>query len=74
MSKKRKLWDKTRDGSAANEFTGDHKFGWLMVGCPAVKERDLRRSERRSILPAYTKDGVYGLEDPPGAHLRDPGC
>jgi hypothetical protein len=45
------------DESAANEFTKDRKFGWSMVGCPAVKERDIRRSERWSILPAYTKDG-----------------
>lgn len=45
------------DESAANEFTKDRKFGWSMVGCPAVKERDLRRSERWSILPAYTTGG-----------------
>jgi hypothetical protein len=34
------------DESAANEFTKDRKFGWLMVGYPAVKERDFRRSKR----------------------------
>jgi hypothetical protein len=45
------------DESAANEFTKDRKLGWLMVGCPAVKERDFRRSERWVILPAYTKGG-----------------
>jgi hypothetical protein len=50
------------DESAANEFTKDRKFGWSMVGCPAVKERDLRRSERWSILPAYTKDVVLSQE------------
>ena len=42
------------DESAANEFTKDRKLSWSMVGCPAVKERDLKRSERWSILPAYT--------------------
>lgn len=40
------------DESAANEFK-DRKFDLSMVGCPVVKERDLRRSERWSILPAY---------------------
>jgi hypothetical protein len=44
------------DKSAANEFTKGRKLGWLMVGCPAVKERDFRRSEV-FILPAYTKGG-----------------
>ena len=33
------------DEPTANEFTTDRKLGWLMVGCPAVKERDFRRSE-----------------------------
>jgi len=34
------------DESAANEFTKDRKLGWSMVGCPVVKERDLKRSKR----------------------------
>jgi hypothetical protein len=48
------------DESAANEFTKDRKTGWSLKGCPAVKERDFRRSERWSILPAYTRDGYMG--------------
>jgi hypothetical protein len=32
-------------------------MGWSLKGCPTVKERDFRRSERWSILPAYTRDG-----------------
>jgi hypothetical protein len=46
--------------SNTNEFTKDRKFDWLMVGYPAVKERDFQRSERWSILPAYTKGNHSG--------------
>jgi transposase len=49
------------DESTANEFTKDRKTGWSLKGCPAVKERDFRRSERWSILPAYTRDGWLGI-------------
>ena len=45
------------DESAANEFTKDRKSGWSLRGVSAIKERDFRRSERWSILPAYTSDG-----------------
>jgi transposase len=58
------------DESAANEFTKDRKFGWSMVGCPAVKERDLRRSERWSILPAYTKDGYMAWKIFQGSYTK----
>ena len=81
----RKLWEKTGDveklrsragrgksldESAANEFTKDRKFGWSMVGCPAVKERDFRRSERWSILPAYTKDGYMAWKIFQGSYTK----
>lgn len=36
------------DESAANEFK-DRKFGWSMVGCPVMKERDLRLVYTASI-------------------------
>jgi transposase len=58
------------DESAANEFTKDRKFGWSMVGCPAVKERDLRRSERWSILPAYTTDGYMAWKIFKGSYTK----
>jgi hypothetical protein len=45
------------DESAANEFTKDRKFGWSMIDCLTIKERDFRRSERWLILSAYTRDG-----------------
>ena len=49
------------DESAANEFTKDRKSGWSLKGAPAIKERDFRRSERWSILPAYWQPPPYGL-------------
>jgi transposase len=58
------------DESAANEFTKDRKLGWSMVGCPAVKERDFRRSERWSILPAYTKDGYMAWKIFQGSYTK----
>ena len=58
------------DESAANEFTKDRKFGWSMVGCPAVKERDFRRSERWSILPAYTRDGYMAWKIFKGSYTK----
>jgi hypothetical protein len=56
------------DESAASEFTKDRKFDWSMVGYPAVKERDLRRSERWSILPAYAN--VNGNEGRPEERIE----
>jgi transposase len=41
-----------------------------MVGCPAVKERDFRRSERWSILPAYTKDGYMAWKIFQGSYTK----
>jgi transposase len=58
------------DESAANEFTKDRKFGWSMVGYPAVKERDLRRSERWSILPAYTIGGYMAWKIFKGSYTK----
>jgi len=45
------------DESAANERTMDRKFGWAPIGLPAREIRPAKRSERWSILPAYTLDG-----------------
>ena len=58
------------DESAANEFTKDRKFGWSLVGCPAVKERDFRRSERWSILPAYTTGGYMAWKIFQGSYTK----
>jgi hypothetical protein len=54
-------WDANQlifiDESAANERTGDRKYGWALMGVTPVESRPLTRSERWSILPAYTVDG-----------------
>ncbi|RFU31029.1 hypothetical protein B7463_g5310, partial [Scytalidium lignicola] len=45
------------DESASNERTGDRKYGWAPIGIPAKKKKWLKRSEKWSILPAYTVKG-----------------
>ncbi len=45
------------DKSAANERTGDRKFGWSAVGHTCGVLRPLKRPERWSILPALGHDG-----------------
>jgi DDE superfamily endonuclease len=50
------------DESAANEHTGDRKYGWAPIGVRPIENRSFRRSERWSILPAYTVDGFITWE------------
>ncbi|KAK9369905.1 hypothetical protein V1509DRAFT_638078 [Lipomyces kononenkoae] len=45
------------DDSAANEKTGDRKYGWAPVGVTPDETVPAYRSERYSILPCYTVDG-----------------
>lgn len=45
------------DESAANERTADRKYGWAPVGTTPYTTRSFKRSERWSILSAYTMDG-----------------
>ena len=45
------------DESAANERTGDRKYGWSLEGTICGVSRVLKRSERWSILPALAVDG-----------------
>ena len=45
------------DESACNERTSDRKYGWSPVGTRATLVCYYKRSERFSILPAYTCDG-----------------
>ena len=45
------------DESAANERTKDRKHGWAPVR--PTEHRPHKRSERWSILPAYTSRGGY---------------
>jgi hypothetical protein len=45
------------DESAASEKTKDRKRGWAPLGRRAVSIRSIKRSERWSVLPAYTIEG-----------------
>jgi len=50
------------DESAVSDRTLHRKFGFSPRGTPAVELKQLKRTERWSLLPAYTIDGY--LEDP----------
>ena len=56
------------DESAANERNKDRKFGWAPVGLPAVISALFKRSERWSVLPAYTVDGYMAWEVMQGSY------
>jgi hypothetical protein len=45
------------DESAANERTAYRKYGQAPIGITPVQQQCFKRSERWSILPAYTVDG-----------------
>lgn len=45
------------DESSANEHTKDRKYGWAPIGQKAAVSTIHKRSERWSILPAYTMHG-----------------
>ena len=45
------------DESAYNERTGDRRYGWGPSGQRARVKRWLKKSERWSLLPAYTLEG-----------------
>jgi transposase len=50
------------DESAANERTGDRKWGWAPIGQAAINYVPLKRTKRWSCLPALTSKGY--LDDP----------
>jgi hypothetical protein len=45
------------DESAANERSAHRKYGWAPIGITPHVIVSAKRSERWSILPAYTMDG-----------------
>ena len=51
---------KTRSAEPYNAGYGDRKYGWAESGMPASIKRFLKRSERWSLLPAYS---IEGYED-----------
>lgn len=50
------------DESAANEHTLYRKFGWSAYGILPKASRPVKRSERWSILPAYSLNGVLATQ------------
>jgi hypothetical protein len=50
------------DESAANERTGDRKYGWAPVGMTPYEYSPLKRSERWSILPVYGAEGFLAWD------------
>jgi hypothetical protein len=50
------------DESSANGHTFHRKHGWTSVGVVPHECRQLERSKRRSVLPAYTVDGLITWE------------
>ena len=56
------------DESAANQRTGDHKYGWAPLGVTPHEYRSFKRSERWSVLPAYTADGFIAWDIKHGSY------
>ena len=50
------------DESAANERTMDRKFGWSPIGTSSLQICSAKRTERWSLLPAYTIDGYIAWD------------
>ena len=59
------------DESAASERNKDRKFGWAPVGVPAAVSTLLKRSERWSVLPAYTVNGYMAWEIRQGSYTTE---
>ena len=55
------------DKSAANEHTKDRKRGWAPKEIDPIVYRPAKRSERYSILPAYTLNGLIAYHIIQGA-------
>ena len=45
------------DKSASNERTGHRRYGWAPSGVPCRVRRLLKKTERWSVIPAYTPTG-----------------
>ena len=59
------------DESAANERTQDRKYGWGPIGKALIEERPAKRSERWSILPAYTVKGYITWDIVHGSYTAE---
>ncbi len=59
------------DESAANERSAHRKYGWAPVGITPHEYKSIKRSERWSILPAYTADGFITWEIIQGSYSTE---
>jgi hypothetical protein len=59
------------DESAANERTGDRKYGWAPVGKTPFEYTPFKRSERWSILPVYSSEGFLAWDIIQGSWKKD---
>jgi hypothetical protein len=49
----------------------DRKYGWAPVGVPSTESRSIKRSERWSILPAYSLDGYIAWDIVQGSYTTE---
>src|SRR5436190_17846898 len=59
------------DESAANERTGDRKYGWAPVGTTPYEYSHIKRSERWSILPVYGAEGFLAWDIIQGSWTKE---
>jgi|SRR5579859_964088 len=59
------------DESACNEHTGDRKYGWAPPGATPTDIKPIKRTERWSILPAYTVDGYLTWKIVKGSFTKE---
>src|SRR5579859_1454660 len=59
------------DESAANERTSHRKYGWLPKGVRPHENIPFERSERWSVLPAYTVNGFLTWDIEHGSFTQE---
>jgi len=59
------------DELATNERTSNRKYGWAPVGVTPHETRPFKRSERWSLLPAYTIDGFITWDIRHGSYTAE---
>ena len=59
------------DDSAVNEHSAHRKYGWAPIGITPHIYAPIKRSERWSILPAYTLDGFLVWEIIQGSYVTE---
>ena len=59
------------DESAANECTGNRRFGWAPIRQQATAITLLAQSEHYSILPAYMIDGYMATAIHKGSIMQE---